>query len=175
MKRCFLLAFLFFITTACHHKDKQQTADSVSTPADTTIINVDTTSILSSDTAQMTTKPFQLQLQEDSFEITHLKIFARKQQTIYAPSLLVGEWLRGTEHEEYFANGTGRMWNTAEDVTRDEAQRFQWTLDSNLLTITCRLELGGIVPKRYVVTYADDENLAYNDHHGTAYLWDKKK
>lgn len=175
MRRCLLLALLFLIATACHHKDKQQTTDSVSTPADTSVVIVDTTSFFPTDTAQQTTKPSRAQLEKDSVEITHLKIFARKQQTIYAPSLLVGEWIRGTEHEEYFANGTGRMWNTADDVSRDEAQRFEWTLDSNLLTIVCRLELGAVVPKRYVVTFADDENLAYNDHHGTAYLWDKKE
>ncbi len=113
-------------------------------------------------------------LRQDSAEITNLRLLTRKQKVIYDASLLVGEWVRGTEHEVYLADGTGRMWDTGEDVSDAEAQRFSWTLDSNLLTLICHLELGGVVPKRYVVTFADDENLSYNDPYGKAYLWDKK-
>ncbi|MBQ6097729.1 MAG: hypothetical protein IJK99_08270 [Bacteroidales bacterium] len=113
-------------------------------------------------------------LRQDSAEITNLRLLTRKQKVIYDASLLVGEWVRGTEHEVYLADGTGRMWDTADDVSDAEAQRFNWTLDSNLLTLICHLELGGVVPKRYVVTFADDENLSYNDPYGKAYLWDKK-
>lgn len=83
--------------------------------------------------------------------------------------------MQGTEHEVYLADGTGRMWDTADDVSDAEAQRFSWTLDSNLLTLICHLELGGVVPKRYVVTFADDENLSYKDPYGKARLWDKKR
>lgn len=113
-------------------------------------------------------------LRQDSAEITNLRLLTRKQKVIYDASLLVGEWVRGTEHEVYLADGTGRMWDTGDDVSDTEAQRFSWTLDSNLLTHICHLELGGVVPKRYVVTFADDENLSYNDPYGKAYLWDKK-
>ena len=65
------------------------------------------------------------------------------------------------------------MWDVSEDVAHSEAQRFLWTLDSNLLSIDFRLELGAIVPKRYVVTFADDENLVYRDAYGFSYMWDK--
>lgn len=112
--------------------------------------------------------------EEDSAEITNLRIFTRKQKEIYAPALLVGEWICGTEHEVYLSDGTGLMWDTSEDVSRDEAQRFHWSLDSNLLTLVCSLELGGYLPKRYVVTYVDDESLAYQDLYGKALLWDKR-
>ncbi|MBR3958737.1 MAG: hypothetical protein IKJ81_01650 [Bacteroidales bacterium] len=44
-----------------------------------------------------------------------------------------------------------------------------------LLTLICHLELGGVVPKRFVVTFADDENLSYNDPYGKAHLWDRKR
>lgn len=66
------------------------------------------------------------------------------------------------------------MWDAADDVSRDEAQRFDWSLDSNLLTIINRMEMGGVVPKRFVVTFADDESLSYTDLYGNAYLWDKE-
>ena len=117
----------------------------------------------------------QVILQQDSAEITNLRLLTRKQKVIYDASLLVGEWVRGTEHEVYLADGTGRMWDTGDDVSDDEAQHFSWTLDSNLLTLICHLELGGVVPKRYVVTFADDENLSYNDPYGKAHLWDRKR
>ncbi len=99
----------------------------------------------------------------------------RKQKVIYDAALLVGKWTRGTENEVYLPDGTGRMWDSSEDVSASEAQSFKWTLDSNLLTIVCHLELGGILPKRYVVTFADDENLVYRDSYGTSYMWDKKR
>ena len=114
-------------------------------------------------------------LRQDSAEITNLRLLTRKQKVIYDASILVGEWVRGTEHEVYLADGTGRMWDTADDVSDAEAQRFSWTLDSNLLTLICHLELGGVVPKRFVVTFADDENLSYNDPYGKAHLWDRKR
>ena len=115
----------------------------------------------------------ELQLHTDSAEITNLRLLGRKQRVIYDASLLVGEWIRGSEHEVYFADGTGLMWDAADDVSRDEAQRFDWSLDSNMLTIFNRLEMGIVVPKRFVVTYADDESLSYTDPYGKAFLWDK--
>ena len=174
MRKWLIMVAALLMVVACHHKDKKAQTDSVPPPVADTVVT-DTVPEATSDTVVSPTKTTQVILQKDSAEVTHLRILARKVQTIYPSALLVGEWIRGTEHEEYYANGTGKMWDTSEDVTRDEAQRFEWTLDSNLLTIVCRLELGAVVPKRYVVTFADDENLAYNDHHGTAYLWDKKK
>lgn len=114
-------------------------------------------------------------LHQDSAEITNLRLLTRKQKVIYEAALLVGKWTRGTENEVYLSDGTGRMWDSSEDVSASEAQSFNWTLDSNLLTIICHLELGGVLPKRYVVTFADDESLVYRDNYGTFYMWDKKK
>ena len=112
-------------------------------------------------------------VEEDTAEITNLRIFARRQRVIYSRNLLVGHWIHGSGHEEYLEDGTGRMWDESEDVAHSEAQRFLWALDSNLLSIDFRLELGAIVPKRYVVTFADDENLVYRDAYGFSYMWDK--
>ena len=167
------IALLLLLTVSCHNKDKKTTTDTVPAQQETPVA-ADTLPALPSDTATPSAKPAQATVHRDSIEVTHLRILARRQSVIYSPSDIVGEWIHGTEHEVYLSDGTGMMWDSAEDITRDEAQRFKWTLDSNLLTIVCKLELGGVVPKRYVVTYADDENLAYSDLHGTAYLWDKK-
>ncbi|MCR5191935.1 MAG: hypothetical protein K6D59_01415 [Bacteroidales bacterium] len=175
-----VLAFAsLIIYTGCHHSggDNKTPSTPSDTTTQTTVPTGDTTTLSHGDTVPNNTntnKKGSLIHEKDSAEITNLRILARKQKVIYDASLLIGEWVRGTEHELYLSNGTGRMWDTSEDVSRDEAQHFNWTLDSNLLTIVCKLELGGVLPKRYVVTFADDENLAYNDLYGKAYLWDKK-
>ncbi|MBQ7062922.1 MAG: hypothetical protein IJM88_06515 [Bacteroidales bacterium] len=172
-----LLAVMLAGCNGCH-RDGQPAAVDTSQPS------IDTARQPASDTANVTpdkdsvahsAPDNELQLKRDSAEITNLRLFTRKQKEIYDASLLIGEWTRGTEHEVYLADGTGRMWDMSEDVSRDEAQRFNWTLDSNLLTIVCHLELGGVLPKRYVVTYADDESLAYQDVHGNPYLLDKQR
>lgn len=172
-----LTSLLLF--AGCRHKNRDNNTQPTSpdTTIQSTLSDTDTTTQKQGDTAVGVTtanKTGGVFHEKDSTEITNLRILARKQKVIYDASLLIGEWVRGTEHELYLSNGTGRMWDTSEDVSRDEAQHFNWTLDSNLLTIICKLELGGVLPKRYVVTFADDENLAYNDLYGKAYLWDKK-
>ena len=76
-------------------------------------------------------------------------------------------------YEEYGVDGHGCAWDTDDDVTRDEAKRFQWSMDSNLLHVEYPIEMGGMVPRDYLVTYADEESLVYKDEFGTSYMWDK--
>lgn len=186
MKRyLLLLTLIVFLLDGCTRCGRGSDTSTDTTKADTTVATgketTGTESQQSCDTlmskeaeknGEMSER--QAILQKDSAEITNLRLLTRKQKVIYDASLLVGEWVRGTEHELYLADGTGRMWDTGDDVSDAEAQHFSWTLDSNLLTLICQLELGGVVPKRYVVTFADDENLSYKDPYGIAYLWDKR-
>ena len=175
LKLCLSIAMTALLVVACRHKEKKDIADSVARVGDTAVVAADTSQQREADTVVVEPGAQVYNVKQDSAEITNLRLLTRKQRTIYSPSLLVGEWSRGTEHEVYLADGTGRMWDEADDVARNEAQNFEWTLDSNLLTIICKLELGGVLPKRYVVTFADDESLAYKDLYGNAYLWDKKE
>lgn len=115
----------------------------------------------------------QVGLQQDSAEVTNLRIFARKQRIIYSPQLMIGEWQHENEHEQYIADGTGRRWDTGDDLGREEAQSFRWTMDSNLLTFEYRMTFGAVVLRQYVVTFVDDETLVYSDIYGTSYMWDK--
>ena len=80
---------------------------------------------------------------------------------------------RGSEREIYMADGSGRYWDASDDVEREEAQSFSWTMDSNLLTFTCRMRLGGVMVREYVVTFVDDETLVYCDAYGGSFMWDK--
>lgn len=174
-----LLVLIASVVFAACKRSGSQSGSPVATDSGTQTslpaATADTTSVVTDSTSTSDGKTkYRLELEQDSAEITNLRIFTRKQKEIYDAALLIGEWVRGTEHEVYLADGTGRMWDTSEDIAAGEAQRFNWTLDSNLLTIVCHLELGGVLPKRYVVTYADEESLAYQDLYGTAYLWDRK-
>ena len=159
------------LLAACHRNNKSQQADSVSVepPPQTT---GDTVSPKAPDTASSQQRTAQ-QLRQDTAEITNLRIFARKQSTIYGSELRGGEWQRGSEHEQYMSDGSGRYWDTSDDVSREEAQDFRWTMDSNLLLFECRMKLGGLMYRRYVVTFVDDETLVYRDAYGGSYMWDK--
>ena len=111
--------------------------------------------------------------QQDSAETVNLRLFTRRQRVIYDSALMIGEWLQGSEHEQYIADGSGRRWDTGDDVSRDEAQVFSWTMDSNLLTVRYDLKLGGLMVRQYVVTFVDDEALVYRDAYGGTFMFDK--
>ena len=168
---CIILATLVALVS-CHQNPESQEADSESVADTQVVAEVDTIPQGVADTAEVVTKKVHV-LQHESPEITNLRLFARKQRTIYSPSLMVGEWLRAAEHEEYFADNTGRRWDTSEDIQRDEAQVFTWTLDSNFLTLKYTMHFGAVMVRQYVVTFVDNESLVYRDAFGDSFMWDK--
>lgn len=89
-------------------------------------------------------------------------------------TLLSGYWVSGTLHEHYNANGTGYTWDTADDVTEEEAQPFTWTLEGSALTQIHKMEMGGNVPKTYTVTKLNTTTLAYHDDYGKSYTFTKE-
>lgn len=88
-------------------------------------------------------------------------------------TLLPGTWVTGTLHEHYNAEGTGYTWDTADDVTEEEAQRFTWKLEGSTLTQIHIMEMGGNVPKTYTVTKLNATTLAYHDNYGKSYTFTK--
>lgn len=78
-------------------------------------------------------------------------------------SLLIGRWVSGTVHYKYSSDHYGATWDTADDVTEAEAQRFSWTLDQSDLTHIHIMEVGGEVPKYYTVTELTESTLKYKD------------
>lgn len=170
MRHLCLLAITVLLFVACHHKDRPQEA--ASAPVTATKAVADTT-VVPSDTVGLPTARKVVALQQDSAEITNLRLFTRKQRVIYSPTALVSEWLMGTMHMLYRPDGTGLTWNTADDVSREEAQRFLWSLDSNLLSLDFQMEMGAVVPKLFVVTFVDEESLAYKNVFDISFLWDK--
>ncbi|HOQ58019.1 MAG TPA: hypothetical protein PKZ18_01735 [Bacteroidales bacterium] len=91
----------------------------------------------------------------------------------YDSSLLIGKWVSGTEYYRYNEDGTGLTWDTADDVTEQEAQAFTWTLVYSTLTHMHILEVGGVVPKVYTVTELTATSLKYEDEFGKTYSFTK--
>lgn len=160
--------------SACHHKEQRPAEESLPAVQEPSpVVIPDTPPTPDNVTHSATTHSKHYQLQEDTAAVTNLRLFARKQRSLYSPTLLVGEWQRDGEHEHYLADGSGNRWDTHDEIHRDEAQSFTWTMDSNMLTITYKLSFGSLVVRQYVVTFVDDETLVYRDAYGGAYMWDK--
>lgn len=83
-------------------------------------------------------------------------------------TLIVGKWQSGTLYEKYEANHTGTTWDTADDVTEAEAQKFTWTLEKNILTQIHIMEMTGqgTVTKVYTVITLNATTLKYEDDFG---------
>lgn len=173
MQRCqiiYLVLLVVPLLVGCYnkHKDSQNnttpdSAISISTSTDSQ--NISDKSISSDQTV--------FQIQTDTAPRKDCRISARKQSKIYSPALLSGEWKNGNLHQQYRSDGTGLRWDEADDVSHSEGQAFSWVMDCNCLTMIFPMELGGVVPKEYVVTFADEETLVYRDAYGTSYMWDK--
>ena len=87
--------------------------------------------------------------------------------------IAAGRSLCRTRLRLYYADGSGRYWDTKEDVSREEAQSFRWTMDSNLLLLEMRMDMGGVIYRQYVVTFVDDETMVYRDKFDRSFMWDK--
>ena len=177
LKKWFLgllaVAVGLFFFTACHRDKKQKpvepvTMDTVASQEEDSLRqDIGDTVVVRHPRKEEQT------MRLDSAETTNLRIFARKQRTIYSPTLMTGIWHQGTEYKEFMDGGMGRFWDTKEDVGREEAQSFRWTMDSNLLVLEFHLALGGMFCRQYVVTFVDDETLVYRDAFERSYMLDR--
>ena len=98
-------------------------------------------------------------------------------------TFLYGKWqeirviddrIDSTNFEVYKADGTGYTWDEADDVTEAEAQHFTWTLEGENLTHIHIMEMGGNVPKKYIVTKLTSTELTYEDDFGKAHTFNKQ-
>lgn len=81
--------------------------------------------------------------------------------------LIIGKWVtNNTLFYKYISDSTGSTWDTSDDVTESEAQKFTWNIKKSLLTQTHIMEIGGNVPKVYTITTLNATNLIYKDDFG---------
>jgi len=87
-----------------------------------------------------------------------------KEEESFDETLLIGTWKEGTVYEKYQSNYDGYTWDTADNVTEDEAQLFHWTLVKSDLTQIHIMESSGTeVPKYYTVIELSSTTLKYRD------------
>ena len=102
------------------------------------------------------------------------------------PDLLVGTWKNGSEYYRYdksystytLQSGStvdvnGAAWDTADDVSEDEAQPFVWTLTDDNLLLDHIGYMGSHSPKSYTVTELTASSLSYVDNYGQSFNFTK--
>ena len=80
--------------------------------------------------------------------------------------LIVGRWKTadGGHYEVYNANGTGKMWDPAEDVQEDEADIFDWTIEGSQMTQIVHFQSGqGDVPQYCNILILNESTFKYNN------------
>ena len=97
----------------------------------------------------------------------------RKPAVVYTAEQVAGEWVMGTLHEVYNADGTGMTWDVGEDVKAEEAKPFVWTLEDNRLTAYYALAMGGVVPHMSQVALVDSVQMVRLDDYGNEYRYSR--
>ena len=97
--------------------------------------------------------------------------------------LLIGKWSRpspfatpeypGDEYYRYDEGGLGVTWDTSDDVTEEEAQKFTWSVNGSRLTLVHEIEMGGSVTKIYTLSTLTFDKLIYKDEFGKVYTFQK--
>lgn len=105
--------------------------------------------------------------------VSFLAVSCEPEEVSFDDSLLIGKWQSGTLYYKYLDDGSGATWDTADDVTEEEAQAFTWTLVKSELTHIHVLEIGGSVPKIYTVTELTSASLKYHDGFGVNFSFTK--
>jgi hypothetical protein len=111
--------------------------------------------------------------------LTGLTLFinsCKKSETevTFDENLLIGKWVTAkTVFYKYSTDHNGLTWDTSDDVTEAEAQKFTWNLNKAVLTQTHIMEVGGNVPKVYTITTLNSTNLVYKDDFGNVTTFTK--
>ncbi|MCZ4695607.1 hypothetical protein DWB61_12855 [Ancylomarina euxinus] len=95
-------------------------------------------------------------------------------QASFDESLIIGKWKSGTLFERYDLDKSGATWDTADDVTEAEAQKFSWTIDKDQLEQIHIIVNGGNVPKVYTITNLTATSMEYQDAYGETTSFSKQ-
>ncbi len=93
-------------------------------------------------------------------------------------NFLYGKWQSGSLFYKYASDHTGATWDTADDVTEEEAMNFTWTLVNSEFTHIYVTEINATkaaVPKVYTVTTLTADRLVYEDDYGVEWAFSKVK
>ncbi len=90
-------------------------------------------------------------------------------------TLLVGKWKSGTEFWRYDSDGMGVTWDTSDNVTEAEGQKFKWTLNNADLIQLHYVEVTGqySLNKSYIVSVLSATTLSYKDDFDKSFTFTK--
>lgn len=81
--------------------------------------------------------------------------------------LIIGRWKTadGGHYEVYDVDGTGHMWDPADDVEEEDADTFDWSIDeNNKLTQIVHYQGGqGEIPQYCNILILDETHFKYNN------------
>lgn len=80
--------------------------------------------------------------------------------------LIVGRWMTsdGGHFEVYNSDGTGKMWDPAEDVQEEDADTFDWTIEGSHMTQMIHFQGGqGEVPQYCNIITLNESHFTYNN------------
>ncbi len=86
---------------------------------------------------------------------------------------LIGKWVSGTEYYRYDVGNMGATWDTSDDVSEEEAQIFEWSLNEDQFLHIHIMETGGNVPKMYTMLQLTNSSLRYEDSFDTQFSYQK--
>jgi hypothetical protein len=93
--------------------------------------------------------------------------------------MMIGKWRRpvvtqdGYDCYRYDTGGKGVTWDTSDDVTEEEAQAFDWSLNGANLMLTHKGEMGQVIPKSYTVITLNSTTLSYKNEYGEKFTFSK--
>ena len=91
----------------------------------------------------------------------------------FSVSDIYGKWQSGSLFYRYDYGYQGVTWDTADDVTEAEGQRFTWEIMGEDMTHIYVMEMGASIPKTYVIDELTPEVLRYHDAYGKYYQFYK--
>ena len=95
------------------------------------------------------------------------EVNSSSQKILTFEELIIGKWVtNNTLFYKYAADSTGSTWDTSDNVTEAEAQKFTWNIKKSVLTETHIMQIGGNVPKVYTITSLNSTSLVYKDDFG---------
>ena len=86
---------------------------------------------------------------------------------------IYGKWCSGSVYYRYDSGYRGVTWYTADDMTEDEGQPFEWKIEGVDMTHIHIMEMGASVPKTYVIDELTSSVLEYHDAYGKDYQFYK--
>jgi len=98
----------------------------------------------------------------------------KEEDVSFDESLIIGKWKSGTLFERYDSDKSGATWDTADDVSEAEGQKFTWTIEKDQLEQIHIIENGGKIPKVYTITELTTSQLVYEDAYGVSKSFSKQ-